>query len=125
MKKYISSIFLLLVFFCKSIFAQTDEDIAKQSLDYLDKHFYLHLKKMNEHVLITINNYQYISNEFVDKNTLLPMSRVRFKYELEKVGENKYEFILKVISETKGSFEVVKDEDGYYFRNLIYVTKEN
>ena len=72
-------------------------------------------------MLITIDNSSYICNEYIEKDTIQPISRLRFKYDLKKVGENKFEFILKVVSEYKGKFEVV-EEDGYLsFINLSYV----
>lgn len=125
MKHYIFNIFLLTTFFNSGSFAQNDEALALQSLDYLNNQFVLHLKKMNEPVLISINNYYYVCNEFVDKDALQSIIRLRFKYELKKVGERKFEFVLKVVSEFKGSFEVSEDNGSYYFTNLSYVKKSH
>jgi hypothetical protein len=125
MKSFIIGIFLFSTIFDGNLSAQNDETLALQSLNFLNKKFVLHLEKMNEPVLISINNYNYVGNEFVDKGTLQPIARLRFQYELKKIGGRKYEFILKVVSEFKGSFEV-SEENGYYnFSNLTYVTKSH
>jgi hypothetical protein len=123
MKGYFVGIFLLVAFCNFNLFAQKDKEeaISLQSLEFLNKQFILHLKKMNEPVLILTGEYKYVCNEYVDKNNLLPISRLRFQYEIKKTGESKYEFVLKVISEYRGTFNVVEDNDNYQFLNLEYV----
>jgi uncharacterized protein YegP (UPF0339 family) len=125
MKLYIFFGLVLTTFFNGDLFAQNDEALAVQSLHFLNKQFVLNLKKTNEPILISIDSYDYVCSEFVDIDSLKSITRVRIKYELKKVGEGKFEFVLKVGSEFKGSFEVSEVNGIYRFTNLTYVQKSH
>jgi len=124
MRTHLLCLYLLVPIYCTSTFAQNIEEIALQSLDYLNEQFHLNLKKMNEPVLITINNTMYVCNEYVEKSTLVPLYRLRLQYEIRNEGY-KYRFVLRLISEYRGSFDVVENEGRYTFRNLNYVMRNH
>lgn len=121
MRNYIFNILLLTTICSSNIFAQNDEALALQSLHFLDRQFSLQLIKLNEPVLISINNYDYVCNEFLKKDSSQSIIRLRFKYKIEKKDESKYEFYLKIVSEYRGSFKATESAGVYYISNLDYV----
>lgn len=121
MRNYIFNILLLTTICSSNIFAQNDEALALQSLHFLDRQFSLQLIKLNEPVLISINNYDYVCNEFLKKDSSQSIIRLRFKYKIQKKDESKYEFYLKIVSEYRGSFKATESAGVYYISNLDYV----
>lgn len=120
-KNIIFLIFIML--FCNSVLvAQNEEEIALQSLEYLNKKFYLNLEKSNYLILVKTNSYNYLCVSYFNNiDELLPLSRIKVEYRLHNVGDNKYHFYLKISSEYQGNFEVVEDDGKYFFHNLDYV----
>jgi len=121
MRNYIFNILLLTTICSSNIFAQNDEALALQSLHFLDRQFSLQLIRLKEPVLISINNYDYVCNEFLKKDSSQSIIRLRFKYKIEKKDESKYEFYLKIVSEYRGSFKATESAGVYYISNLDYV----
>jgi len=121
MWNYIFNILLLTTICSSNIFAQNDEALALQSLHFLDRQFSLQLIRLKEPVLISINNYDYVCNEFLKKDSSQSIIRLRFKYKIEKKDESKYEFYLKIVSEYRGSFKATESAGVYYISNLDYV----
>ena len=122
MKIYIL-ILLLFFFSSNNVFSQVDEKIALESLEFLDQKFYLHFKKMEESILISINEEKFIYNEYVNKQSLSSLSFLRFQYDLKKIDKNKYSFLLTAISVYSGTFEVVKKNGQNCFINLQYIQR--
>lgn len=121
MWNYIFNILLLTTICSSNIFAQNDEALALQSLHFLDRQFSLQLIRLKEPVLISINNYDYVCNEFLKKDSSQSIIRLRFKYKIQKKDESKYEFYLKIVSEYRGSFKATESAGVYYISNLDYV----
>lgn len=121
MWNYIFNILLLTTICSSNIFTQNDEALALQSLHFLDRQFSLQLIRLKEPVLISINNYDYVCNEFLKKDSSQSIIRLRFKYKIEKKDESKYEFYLKIVSEYRGSFKATESAGVYYISNLDYV----
>lgn len=93
MRNYIFNILLLTTICSSNIFAQNDEALALQSLHFLDRQFSLQLIRLKEPVLISINNYDYVCNEFLKKDSSQSIIRLRFKYKIEKKTKVNMNFI--------------------------------
>lgn len=124
MKRYI--IYILLIFtFGSSLFAQNDKDIAIKSLEFLNRKLYLHLNELNEPILISFNNHEYVCNEYLNKDSLSSISMLRVHYELNKIEENKFQFTIEIGGLYGGTFEVNLVDGIYEFPNLTYIIRSN
>lgn len=121
MKKYIFSI-ILITLCCDSILAQ---EIGLKSLEFLNQKFHLNLNKVNEPILIIVDDLEFLCLEFTDKNNLTSASQVKIKFILNSRVDNSYGFILTGSSVYKGTFEVIIVEDNFEFLNLRYIKRDD
>jgi hypothetical protein len=104
----------LFLFICisNSLLAQNDERLPVAFLKYFNQEKFLHL---NNQILIDFENELFICNEFVDKSKLQSISKLEVKLKLTKLSISEFSFKLDISSKYSGTFEVIKEEDGYYF----------
>lgn len=125
MKKYLISQALIIFFSCNLFAQQKVNNIGLQSLEILNQKLHLNLKKENEPILITIDDLDFICLEYMDKKKLPSILILKRRYKLNKVGNNKYEFVLKGASEYNGTFELSGTDDNQKFVNLKYVKRDD
>lgn len=121
MLKTFVCIFILCMALILKVNAQNDELIIRKSLSYFDKKFNLNMKKMNEPVMVSFNNNDYLCTDYVDTDSLSSLVKVRFFLKLYRVKGCEFEFNFNIVYDFKGSFELIEENGNYYFWNFSYV----
>ena len=101
-------------------FSQEKTDsLILNSLHFLDKNLPINFKTEEQYIFVLYEGEYYIVDKYINKEKII--SREKIIYEIDKMTDNKYDFYLKIVSEYRGTFEVVKEGERCKFVNLTYV----
>jgi len=119
---------VLSVFYTCNAIAQKSENLALQSLEFLNQKFHWNLYKENKPILILVNDNAYVCMKYIHKTDVENINSLSLQYILTSVDSVKYEFMIKSplkkydgTYEYKGTFEVIENEQDFMFMNLRYV----
>ena len=105
MKKIILTVVSFL--FMNVVFSQIKNDsIIINSLDFLNKEFYMNFEKAGAYILVIYEGNYYVVDKYYDKTKSIDGIKIKIIYELKNTESNEYGFSIKVAgSEYRGSFD--------------------
>lgn len=109
MKKIV--LFTLMII-SKTAFSQYDERLPVAFLKYFNE---IESLNLNCQILIEYENELFVCNEFMEKTKIQPINRLRYRLKLTKLTPNKFSFKFDISSQYTGVFELLKEDEWYYF----------